>query len=400
MMGLLITLSACKDDDPPADLAIVSLTANDKDLNGATTPSDVPTDASIVATFSTDVDPATATDANITLVRDYDGAAVPKTITTTGNVVTVKPTTALNAGSLFKLSMSPAVLSTKGKALPQTDRTFTTAGFFEPTGQIAYWNFDDNTNDATGVFNASASLTKDVTYVDARKTAAGKAASFNGTSTIIEIPNGNQLMANKSFAISFWINTNSSKEGHFVLGLAGSKGFQFEILGGPWTATDKGVKLATQYDLGSTSDAEDTWWNGNPNGWQGSTFSKDVSTSGGIASYFKDKWAQVICMYNSTTKVGSMYVNGEKVREFDFNLWPAGDAKTGAVGVKYAGNPSGNNLAFGFIQGSANRTLTDSWADPSDPANNHFKGLMDDVRIFNKALTANEISLIYNSEKP
>ena len=148
------------------------------------------------------------------------------------------------------------------------------------------------------------------------------------------------------------------------------------------------------------SDAEDTWWNGNPNGWQGSTFARDVSGAGGIASYFKDKWAHVVCTYKSSTKVGSMYVNGQKVRSWDFNLWPAGDAKKGALGVKFAGDPAGNNLAFGFIQGSANRIISDSWADPSDPANNHFKGLLDDVRIFKRAITDGEVTLIYNSEKP
>ena len=399
MVGL-VTFDSCKEADP-TPLSLVSATANDVDLNGATSPTNVAVGSTIKITFTTNVDPATVTTSNITLVRDYDKVSIPIAVSATGAVVTIDPTNDLNTGALFLLTLTANLKSDKGLTLTEVARNFTTAGFFAPSGQIAYWNFESNTNDVFGTFNASASLTKDVTFVTARSTPAGKAASFNGTTTIIEVPNGNQLMANKNFGLSFWVNVNSTKESHFVMGLSAWKGFQFEILGGPWTALDKGVKLATQYDLGgAVTDAEDTWWNGKPNGWQGSTFAKDVSTAGGIASYFKDKWAHVICTYNSTTKVGSMYVNGEKVRAFDFNLWPTGDAKKGALGVKFAGNATGNNLAFGFIQGSANRTITDTWADPSDVNNNHFKGLLDDVRIFNKALSETEINLIYKSEKP
>jgi hypothetical protein len=130
-------------------------------------------------------------------------------------------------------------------------------------------------------------------------------------------------------------------------------------------------------------------------GW---TYCKDLTGSGGLEAVIKDKWAHVVCVYNSTTKIGSMYINGELMKEQDFNLY--GEPKDGVVGLKYNGNAAGNQLAFGFIQGSTNRTITDTWADPADPANNHFKGLMDDVRIYHKILTANEVLLMYNSEKP
>jgi hypothetical protein len=129
-------------------------------------------------------------------------------------------------------------------------------------------------------------------------------------------------------------------------------------------------------------------------------FAKEVT--GGIGTIFKDKWAHVVCSYNKTTKVGTMYVNGEKTREWDFDMWPDGAAKKGATGVKFAGNTTGggNNLALGFIQASGNRIVTDTWADPSDPANNHFKGLLDDIRFFSTPITETEVSLMYNSEKP
>ena len=66
----------------------------------------------------------------------------------------------------------------------------------------------------------------------------------------------------------------------------------------------------------------------------------------------------------------------------------------------YAGLPAGNHLALGFIQERNNRTISDEWADYALPGNNHFKGQLDDIRFWHKALTETEIGLMYNSEKP
>jgi hypothetical protein len=88
------------------------------------------------------------------------------------------------------------------------------------------------------------------------------------------------------------------------------------------------------------------------------------------------------------------------MKSFDFNLWPDDSDKRGVTGLKYAGNAQGNKWALGFIQARNNRTITDDWADYANPDNNHFKGQLDDIRIWHKALTENEITLMYNSEKP
>lgn len=402
VMFASIIISCKKDDESEAAFTLSALTANDIDLNGATSPSDVPTDAVITATFGAEVDPAAATATNVKLIRDYDDAEIPVTVSGSGTTVTIDPTEELGTGTLYILQLGAGLASKGGQAFTATERNFTTAGTFSPAGALAHWTFEDTPEDIIGDFDPAEGGIIDVTYQPSRNENAGKAASFNGTTTLIEIPNGDQLMANKDFALSFWVNANSTKAGQFVMGLAGWYGFQFEI-GGDWTS----VKLAAQYDMGDgTTNAEDLWYNGSGEtkdngGWQGSTFNKDVTASGGVGeTYFKDKWAHVVCMYNSTSKVGTMYINGEKVREFDFNLWPEGDKKKNTVGVKYAGNPAGNVLAFGFIQARENKTITDDWADYANPANNHFMGLLDDVRIFGKPLSETEIQLMYNSEKP
>jgi hypothetical protein len=96
-----------------------------------------------------------------------------------------------------------------------------------------------------------------------------------------------------------------------------------------------------------------------------------------------------------------MYLNGEKVKESDFNLWPIDNPTRTVTGVKFAGNmDGGNKLALGFIQASQNRVVTHTWADPAEIYTYHFKGLMDDLRIFKVALTSAEVATLFAAEKP
>jgi hypothetical protein len=401
IVAALAVTYGCKDDDP-TPLSLSTITVGGADLNGSASPTGVATNASIEVNFSTAVDASTATASNIKLTRDYDKADIPLTITTDGSKITITPQSALDAGNVYVLSVSDALTSDKGLALTALTRTFTTAGFFAPSGQAAYWMFESNGNDALGTYNSNNAI--DVSYADGRNAASGKAASFNGTTSILEIPNGDDFLDANSFTLSMWVKADASNtHGHFVLGVGGFTGFQYEI------AQDmSSAKLAAQYkrsDLGPTS--EDLWWNGENNagsngGFVGWTFAKDVGGADGVKAILTDKWVHIVTTFNTTTKIGTMYFNGDKVKEFDFTKYD-NDKKT-AFAVTFNGNTAapGNDLVFGFLQSSSvtNRSLGDDWAAYENENNNHFKGQLDDVRIFKRAITADEVSRIYQSEKP
>ncbi len=397
-----LMLTSCKKDPEP--LALSTLMAGTIDLNGATSPSNVPVNPTIVAKFNVDVDPATATATNITMVQDYDDAPVALTITASGNTITIVPQANLGTGALYQLSFGAGLKSVDALAITPLQRTFTTEGSFAPAGAVAHFTFEDNANDIIGAWDPAAGDIVDITYTASRKAAAGKAATFNGTTSLIEIPNGELLMNTNSFTISFWVKTNSTGKtsGHFVMGLAGWNGLQYEIFGGY-----DGSKFAIQYQHATGTAAEDMWfpveakYNNLPpdQAWQGWTYAKSL-TAAEMMAKLKDNWLHIVYTYNAATKVGTLYFDGVKMKSFDFNLWPDGDAKRGVTGLKYAGNAQGNKWALGFIQGRNNRTITDDWADYANPANNHFKGQLDDIRIWHKAITENEILLMYNSEKP
>jgi hypothetical protein len=390
-----LVLTSCKKDPEP--LALASLMAGTIDLNGATSPNNVPVNPSIVATFNVEVDPATANATNITMVQDYDDASIALTITVSGKSITIVPQANLGTGTLYQLSFGAGLKSVDALAITPLQRTFTTEGFFAPAGAVAHFTFEDNANDIIGPWDPIAADIIDITYTASRKAAAGKAATFNGTTSLIEIPNGDLLMNANSFSIAFWVKTNSTGKtnGHFVMGLAGWNGIQYEIFGGY-----DGSKFAIQYQHATGTAAEDMWFPALADlGWQGWTYAKSL-TAAEMMAKLKDNWLHVVYTYNAPTKVGTLYFDGVKMKSFDFNLWPTGDAKKGVTGLKYAGLAADKKWALGFIQGRNNRTISDDWANYANPANNHFKGQLDDIRIWHKAIKENEILLMYNSEKP
>jgi hypothetical protein len=404
-----MVMSSCKKE--PTDFTLAAMVTGTIDLNGATSPNTVPVKPAIVATFNTDVDAATAIPANVELLQDYDKAVMEVTVTASGKTITVTPTEDLSSGALYKLTLKSALKSTGALALTEVSRTFTTLGTFVPKGVIAHWNFEDNANDVVGPYDPAASGIVAISYTASRNTAAGKAATFDGTTSIIEVPNGDVLMNTPNFTLSFWVkpttaghvDAGGNPAGFFVMGLAAFYGFQFEMSG-----DCNSCKLAARYDLGDgTTGSEDLWFNGEGQtfengGWQGWEFCKDLRNSGGLAALAKDKWMHVVCVYNAADKRGIMYLNGEKMKSQNFNLWPEGDAKRNVTGLKYGGTApeTVNELAFGFIQSRAG-TLWDAepWGGYDFPTSNHFKGQLDDIRIFHKALTDTEILLMFNSEK-
>lgn len=403
-------LASCKKDSGPKDLNVVSILAGTIDLNGAVSPTNVPVRPSITITFSTRVNPTTATAANIRLIQDYDNANVPLTITVDGNTLTLTPTSNLGGGTLHRLTITAGLLSVQDQPLTELSRTFTTLGTFLPAGVVARWTFEDSPNDVAGSFNPQANGVVGITYVASKNTKLGKAANFNGTTSIIEIPRGDVLMNTSNFTISFWVKATSAGQvdgggnpkGHFVMGLGAFFGFQYEIFGGY-----DGAKFAIRYGLadGSTT-SEDMWFpslatDASNGGWQGWNFARSLTVEQ-MQAKLKDNWYHVTYTYNQANRTGTLYYDGERMKSFSFNLWPEGDAKRTVTGMKYGGTAPEvvNELAFGFVQSRAG-TLWDAepWGGYDQVTSNHFRGQLDDIKIYHKVLTPAEILLMYNSER-
>lgn len=402
---------ACKKDSGPKDLNVVSILAGTLDLNGAVSPNNVPVDPTITVEFTTRINPTTATAANVRIIQDYDDASIPLTLVVDGNTLSITPTADLSGGALYRLEIGAGLLSVEDQPLTALSRTFTTVGTFLPSGAVARWTFEGNANDVAGSYTPGANAVVDITYTPGKNSKLGNAATFNGVTSIIEIPGADALINTSNFTISFWVKATSAGQvdgggnpkGHFVMGLGAFFGIQYEIFGGY-----DGAKFAIRYDLGdgSTGASEDMWFpslatDASNGGWQGWDFAKSLTVEQ-MQAKLKDNWYQVTYTYNGATRTGTLYYDGEKMKSFSFNLWPEGDAKRGVTGMKYGGTAPDvvNELAFGFVHSRAG-TMWDAepWGGYDNATANHFRGQLDDIKIYHKVLTPTEIQLMYDSEK-
>ena len=357
-----------------------------------------------IATFDAYIDDTSATNANFILVRDYDNTNIPLTITADGKIVAFSPISGnIGTGTTFKLSITTGLKSTGNlHLLSQEDRTFTTVGGFVPPGQIAYWNFEKTAFDQVGNFYPMLDGVIDLTYVTSYNTVAGTAGYFNGTSTLVRIPYADGLINQNDFTLSFWMKADSSQHGQSVMGLAGTNGFEFEI-----SKNYDSCRFSAQYRFAndSSSGSEDLTFAGDGltkdnGGWMGCTFCQDLRNNGGVKTLLAGQWAQIICTFNSTTKVSTIYINGSEMKAQDFNLWPSGNPAQGINGLMYAGDPYDNVFVFGSNEDITNLLITKSRSNYSNLTLSYFKGLLDDVRIYNRALTANEVTMSYKADLP
>jgi len=360
--------------------------------------------ANIEVTFSKAINTATASDFTLT---PSGGTAAAFTVTSNGTTATLDPSGDLLTGTSYTLTVKNSIKGTDGGAFAGESITFKTDGLAivtppQASHQIAYWNFNNNVNSSVGTWtttNVSSSYAAD------RGGYANSAVQFNGTTDIIEVDNGAELFAPSS-TWSFWVWADTtSGHGLFCMGINSFKGSQIDLDGKcNW------IKNSASFSTSLNSDlvVDDLFFNGeglykDNGGWQGWNFNTDIRPSGGVKNVLAMKWAHVVFTYDAATKLRTFYINGTKMMQSDFNLWPVGDAKRSVTGQKAANGPApelSTKFAFGFATDrTAGIWANQTWGDYTNPGANHFKGRLDDVRFFNVALTAAEVSTLYNAEK-
>lgn len=421
MIGGMATFMSCGSDDPIPELTITAIvaegtdlqsgTAVSIDLNGANAAEEVPLDAVIKATFSADVDPATATSANIQLL--VGTTEVTSTVSVSGAVVTLTPATDLERGTSYSLSVSAAVTGTDGNAFTAASRTFMSAGrnvIAPPAGanQLAHFLFDGNSESVSGTYDSD--FETGVVYVEDRFGNVNSAALFDGNTSLIEVPNGNNLLGEK-FTVSYWAKVDTldhanangdGNAGHFVMGVGGGAGFYIETNGSANTFAFNAHYTKVDGTTGGNGMFVNADGKNRDNGgWIGIEFENDLG-SDGLKSLFAQKWAHIVMTYDGSVNKRSLYVNGVLMETDDLEM-PTGtldfngltfnaDAETGVV--------FGSKLAFGFaFDRETTKWNTTGFGDYTSTTSNHFKGCLDDVRFFDTAFSLTDVTELYNAEK-
>ncbi len=205
-------------------------------------------------------------------------------------------------------------------------------------GLVAHYTFDDNTNDSAGTNNGTAS--GGPSYVEGK---VGKALQFDGTNDYITLSNTSAAdMTTNNFTVSLWLKTNTTATTQYrLISKRGSDGYEIYLGSG-------------QNGLAAYCDTT------------GGGCLNDNNL--GTASVRDMKWHHAVVVFDRS---GNM---------------------TGYVDGNVGSSPSNISAAVGSMTVAQNLMI----GQYSNGGGDYFNGTLDDVRVYNRALSADEIIQLYN----
>ena len=214
------------------------------------------------------------------------------------------------------------------------------------TGLVARYDFTGNANDLSG--NPNNGTVNGATLTSDRFGNANNAYAFNGTTSYIDVPNSSSLQfANNIISISFWANINSVP-----------------------TGTNDGIILSKQSGSGTTQQGFNVFDNASQ------TVGLRVAngTNVGIAddsNVSLNQYHHLVYVYDNGT--GTSYLDGI--------LTGTITGQTGTIDTN----------TMDLLIGKAN------WTNVNAP---NFNGKLDDIRIYNRALSYCDVNTLYNMPDP
>ncbi|WP_347275227.1 Ig-like domain-containing protein [Candidatus Kuenenia sp.] len=303
----------------------------------------VSVDSVITATFTEAMDPATITTATFTV----GGVTGTVSYNGTSNTATFTPTANLSYDTFYTATITTGVTDASGNAM-LTDYTwnFTTAATGSIGGQQAYYTFDEGTG-STATDSSGNNRNGTITGATWTTGKIGDALNFDGND-YVTIPSMNY----DEISVSAWFNKNTSGT-NIIFG-----GFRYNA----------DVQLREGFDLYFNS--------GTPNRLRFVATTRNTSWARTVKEATKDftdsngSWYHVVGTYNKTTGEQKLYVDGQLVDTQTHPSWnvivPLTDRNYMAIGTRYTD--------FGF-----------------------FRGIIDDVQIYNRALSGQEVLSLFNN---
>ena len=214
--------------------------------------------------------------------------------------------------------------------------------YLPTTGLVGYWPFCGNANDESG--NGNNGTVTGATLTSDRTGNANAAYDFNGSSSLIEIPDTNKFNFSRDFTISSWVNAIN-------FGTQRSIVTKYKMLDDAFSFDIKNGKLSLQ-----TASS--------PANWITATSNQNLQSN---------TWYHLVGIKDYTNRLFKLYVNGELIF-----IQTCNDTTS----------RSGANLIFGNYKNNA--------LNPSVV----FSGKLDDIAIYNRALSTTEVQNLYNASAP
>lgn len=254
---------------------------------------------------------------------------------------------------------------------------------------IYYWDFENTPQDKIG---SKGAVTGNVTYVAGRRGMAYKGAENAYISW--DVATTDKIATLKGFTIAMWMKAPKVNGGPpMIFQITGT-----EFLGSfSFFQENNGDNLSDSIALKaffSKKGALDK--DGNP-GWVGHDWVKSKP------QFTADLWFHVATNYDPATSKAKVYVNGNYLftttGAYSDSIRYQGDP--GAIGNPN-GQPKLGDLKLSLLE-SGNKGIIGSWANKrfgtaTDDWMKDYTGLIDEVRVYDKSLTAEEIKKLYDAE--
>jgi len=439
LLAGIVLFTGCEEEKKKEFKLLSLMTDGGLDLAGATQVTDVPEDALIIATFSSNVDPATVSTTTFKITNTDEVTLQDYSLTTVGPVVTATPSEGWDGGSQFSIEISTTIEGTNGVAFSGNTLGFRTSGIFVPQeeNQVLFLSFDDqSTVDEAGSHTVNTIGT--LLFANDRWGAASSAAYFSGDGNLVEVDYATDLIS-PSITISFWLKTDLADynggagtglpQTRFVMGLSAELGYFLEMGRRSNDPQADGyqelfLKFGTDHvnagdNAASVPKATDwcevngqiteNYVAGTTSGWSYvlPSLQQDPPRTY-LANLISGNWVHIVLTHDATAQTKTLYINGVKVIS---RTWIPSGADYLFTDLSWkdldnAGEPWATtidgNLALGNACSQANKTT--GWCDYetllANPAESKkfFKGAIDQFRIFSVPLSATEVATLYNSE--
>jgi hypothetical protein len=241
--------------------------------------------------------------------------------------------------------MKKRILTALAAGLCCTVTTIAQVPSYVPTnGLVGWWPFNGNADDESG--NGNNGTVNGATLSTDRFGNTNRAYYYNGTGDFIEVPNSNTIdVTGNQITIACWINFNNNLNDSFWKGI--SKG--------GW---DNGVGYELVFRNNLSNDGG---------------FVSLTSASGGIGhspfNSYQNQWTFLLASFDGIN--GRIYINGSLVQS----------------------SPQGPGISE-FIS-SSNFPLYFGRREPANSLAGFLNGKLDDIGIWNRALTQSEITTLY-----
>ena len=247
------------------------------------------------------------------------------------------------------------------KPLP-TFNGYASSSQIEHDSLVAYWPFSGSLKDSLSATTGVATGTSFATGVEGQGLQGA-----NNAYVISNVPAAIQSLHN--FTISVWYNMPENTNGIVnLVDIVNSQNFWGDMdifIENPPNATTGNLKVHLWNNSGSTTGTD---------AWEGDYL---------IANAY-NQWNQITVTYSDATSTVTVYYNGTSVGK---------NTQAGFAPLDWS---QARQMVFGTVQFQTNPSLTS--ATTSQPWASYLTGKMDQVRVYNKVLSTQEISALYNLE--